>query len=132
MFLEPSRVPAADHAYEEGKMDSMQGKTAKPSYDPSTEQYRMYMQGFHDDTARRVKEGIKKPTEPKVGDKKVITKAEKEAAAKPAPEAPKSGVAMTRSEFMAQQAAKKAEAAPDPRVAAESVFKKKGAAAASN
>lgn len=138
MFLEPSRVPAVDRAAEEGQRDSMEGKTAKPSYDPSTPQYRAYMDSYHADQEQRIKSGIK-PTDPpqhpeiaadeeKKTETKLITKAQKEADAKAfaeseaqknaPPAIPRSGVPMTRSEFNAQRNAAKEQA--------ESMFKKKG------
>lgn len=142
MFMEPSRVPAVDRAAEEGQRDSMEGKTASPSYDPSTPQYRSYMDAYHADQEKRIKSGIK-PTEAaqevaedekKKTETKLITKAQKEADAKafaeaeakkaaanaPAPK-PQSGVPMTRSEFNA--------ARNKAREEAESMFSKKDAAA---
>ena len=59
LFSEPSRVPAEDRAFEEGQSAAMQNKPAKPGYDPSTPQYRSYMKGFHDVSAKLVKGGIK-------------------------------------------------------------------------
>lgn len=55
LFLEPDRTPAIDTAYDEGVRDSMDGKTAKPDYHPSTPQHANYMKGYHDETERRVK-----------------------------------------------------------------------------
>ena len=65
LFLEPDRTPAVDMAYDEGVQDCMEGKTAKPKYDPSVPQHANYMKGYHDETERRLKTGIKKlePTE---------------------------------------------------------------------
>lgn len=140
MFLEPSRVDSSERAAEEGQRDSMEGKTAKPSYDPSTAQYRAYMDAYNNDQEKRIKGGIKKlepaddpehqAIEKEKAETRVITKAQKEADAKAfaeqeakrnaPPIVPKSGVPMTRSEFRAQQ-----ESARDQ---AESLFKKKGEA----
>jgi hypothetical protein len=64
LFLEPDRTPAVDMAYDEGVKDSMENRQANPGYAPETEQYRRYMQGFHDDTERRTKAGIT-ATEPR-------------------------------------------------------------------
>jgi hypothetical protein len=64
LFLEPDRTPAVDMAYDEGMRDSMEAKAAKPGYAPSTPQYARYMEGYHDETERRVKAGIKS-TDPK-------------------------------------------------------------------
>ncbi len=63
MFQEPDRTPSVDMAFEEGIQDAMSGKTAKPGYDPSVPQHASYMRGFHEETERRIKTGIKK-TEP--------------------------------------------------------------------
>lgn len=78
MFLEPVRVPAADRAYEEGRTDAMQGKPARPKYDPSTEQARKYLEGWHSVSADRVKDGIGKldPEAAEMADKDAQTKAE--------------------------------------------------------
>lgn len=59
LFLEPDRTPAVDSAYADGQKASMEGKSAKPPYDPSTPQAMRWLEGFNDDTARRVKSGIK-------------------------------------------------------------------------
>lgn len=59
LFLEPDRTPAIDRAYSEGEAASMSGKSAKPPYDPSTPQAQEWLRGFHEDTERRVKSGIK-------------------------------------------------------------------------
>jgi len=37
----------------------MEENSAKPPYDPSTPQAMRWLEGFNDDTARRVKSGIK-------------------------------------------------------------------------
>lgn len=111
LFLEPSRVPAADRAYAEGQSDCMQAKTASPSYSPETEQYRSYMKGYHDETERRLKSGMKplSDTAPDADGKEtpgLITKeqkerAEAERAEKMKPSEVKSGVPMTRSQLAA-------------------------------
>lgn len=64
LFLEPDRTPAVDMAFDEGQKDSMEGKSAKPGYAPSTPQYARYMEGFNADTERRVKDGIKSDVKP--------------------------------------------------------------------
>lgn len=105
LFLQDTRVPIADRAFEEGQSASMQGKSAKPPYDPSTEAFRKYMAGYHEHQATLAK-GIKK-LDPAV---KEDVKATAEAKAKNDQQraqddkafgggAPSSGVAMTRSEF---------------------------------
>lgn len=58
LFLEPDRTPAVDMAYDEGQKDCLEGKAAKPGYAPSTPQHARYMEGYHDETERRVKAGI--------------------------------------------------------------------------
>lgn len=65
LFLEPDRTPAVDLAYDLGAQDCMEGKSAKPPFDPSVPQHASYMKGYHDETERRVGKGIKKlePTE---------------------------------------------------------------------
>lgn len=64
LFLEPDRTPAVDMAYDEGQKDAMEGKSAKPGYDPSTAQHARYMDGFHDVTAKRIAGGIGKLEKP--------------------------------------------------------------------
>lgn len=111
MFERDAGVPAVDRAYEEGKTDSMLGKSASPSYDPSLPQHKRYMEGYHDATEARVKAGITK-LHPEVqkdeADKAAKKKKREEDQAKDAQafDAPSSGVAMTRSEFKQQQAAR--------------------------
>lgn len=78
MFLEPVRVPAADRAYEEGRAAAMKNEPARPKYDPSTEQSRKYLEGYHSVSADRVKEGIGKldPEAAALADKEVAGKVE--------------------------------------------------------
>jgi hypothetical protein len=64
LFLEPDRTPSVDMAYEEGVQDAMDGKTAIPKYAPSVPQHQRYMDGFHAETERRVKAGIKSDVKP--------------------------------------------------------------------
>lgn len=60
LFLEDKdRTPSVDIAYDEGVRDCIAGKTAKPGFAPDTPQAAKYLQGYHDETARRVKGGIK-------------------------------------------------------------------------
>ena len=94
-FNEPDRTPAVDRAYNEGETASMQNEKAAPAYAPDTEQFRMYMTGFHDHQAKLAK-GIKKSDE----------QAEKAAAQQKAEDAKEfvtSGQPMTRSDFEAAQ-----------------------------
>lgn len=41
------RTPAVDRAREEGVRDGMEGKTLHPPYDPGTEQFQSYQDGWH-------------------------------------------------------------------------------------
>lgn len=93
MFLEPSRVPAGDRAYQEGETASMTGKPLKCDYHESTEQYREFVRGFNAHQAT-LQSGFKKledkdgagyPTEPGT------------------PKQPSNVVAMTRAEADAQK-----------------------------
>jgi hypothetical protein len=124
LFLEPDRTPAADRAYHEGETASMKNEPAQPSYAPETEQYRQYMKGFHDHQAKIAGKGIK-PLHPEVERDAKETAAQKKknekqkaedakafAATDPASAPLTSGTAMTRSEFLAQQAANGAGGAP--------------------
>jgi hypothetical protein len=54
---EPDRMPSVDRAFEEGKRMSAEGRPAKPEYDPSTPQYRAFMDGYADDQTRLM-EGV--------------------------------------------------------------------------
>lgn len=111
LFVEPERVPAVERAYEEGQVDAMSNKPAKPSYDPSTPQHAQYMQGFHDATEKAVKKGIGRLHPAVEADTKEVA-AQKVKTAKQkgddekAFEAPEqtSGVAMTRSQLKEMQA----------------------------
>jgi len=52
------RTPSVDRAYAEGKRDGLAGDPCKPDYAPELEQYRLYMDGFHEGQAILAK-GIK-------------------------------------------------------------------------
>lgn len=124
MFMEDERVPAAERAYSEGQSDSMQGKSASPAYDPSTEQHREYMRGFHEDQENRLKKGIKKldPEGAEQIEKDAAVKEKSEAQRKEDSkefEAPTSGTPVTREQFKAMQ--QQTGAAGN----AEALFKKK-------
>jgi hypothetical protein len=58
LFDLPDRTPLAESARDAGKRAAMEGLTASPPHDPSTEAYREWMDGYHDETARRVRDGI--------------------------------------------------------------------------
>lgn len=123
MFLEPDRTPSSDIAYEEGRQAHIENKPAKPGYDPSTEQHRRYMEGYHSVTEERVKGGIKK-LDPEI---EADEQAKAQAALKTAKQksedekafdtkvedAPPvtSGVPTTRAAFIAQQQREQAAAA---------------------
>jgi hypothetical protein len=57
MFPE-DRTPGAEAAYAEGKRYGLDGKSAQPPHDPSTEQYREWMRG-HGDGQAVVMKGFK-------------------------------------------------------------------------
>lgn len=64
LFLEPDRTPSADIAFDEGIQDSIDGKTANPKYAPSVPQHAAYMRGYHEETERRIKDGIGSDVKP--------------------------------------------------------------------
>jgi len=65
------KTPSVDRAFDEGKRASMENHAAKPPYDPSTEQYRSYMAGFHEHQSKLASK-IKAPaTVPADGEKDV-------------------------------------------------------------
>lgn len=110
LFVQDSRVPAADRAYEEGQTASMKGESAKPPYDPSTEQHRRYMAGYHDDQEQRIKGGIGKLHPAVAEDVKEVAAAKAKTEGQKAEDAkvfevPTSGIPMTRSQHKAMQAA---------------------------
>jgi hypothetical protein len=60
LFLDDrDRTPLADRAFEDGVQAAMAGKQAKPPYDPSTEAFIRFLDGFHSVTENMVKAGIK-------------------------------------------------------------------------
>lgn len=59
LFAQPDRTPSVDRAYDEGRQAVMENQPAKPNYSPETEQYRSYMAGFHDQTEKAVRRGMK-------------------------------------------------------------------------
>lgn len=91
LFLEPDRTPITDRAYSEGQSAAMKNLAAVPKYDPSTEAYKFFMQGYHDEQGRQVKSGIGK-LDAKAGNGKGASKLPKSAkAAKPAKPAKPAG-----------------------------------------
>lgn len=64
LFTQPDRTPAVDRAAALGKQDQMEGKSAKPPYDPSTPQYASYMEAFGAAQTAALKKGIKPLAEP--------------------------------------------------------------------
>lgn len=131
MFLEPDRTPAADNAFAEGEADAMQNKPARPKYDPSTEQARKYLEGFHSVSEKLIKDGIGKldPEASKAAERaakvNVETDLQKARDAKAFDQEPNGGSgeaadavsppnpAMTRSQFKAQQEAAKGSGKPN-------------------
>ena len=60
LFLDHNRTPAVDRAFKEGQSSAMKNEAAVPKYDPNTEQYRAFMEGYHEEQSRQVKAGIGK------------------------------------------------------------------------
>ncbi len=60
LFLDHNRTPAVDRAYKEGQTRAMENKRLECKYDPSTEQYRAFVEGYHEEQGRQVKAGIGK------------------------------------------------------------------------
>lgn len=60
LFLDHNRTPAVDRAYKEGQSCAMKNEAAVPKYAPETEQYRAFLDGYHDEQGRQVKAGIGK------------------------------------------------------------------------
>lgn len=130
MFAEPVRKPAADRAYDEGQNASLQGLTLTPPYDPSTEQYREFARGWHDDQERRMKAGFTKKEDDEIPTTTLIPKADKDAkaAAKVKAAADRAeakagtthGIPTSRSEFLARQQAQN-----NAKTEADALFNKK-------
>ena len=59
LFTQPDRTPAVDIAATKGKQDYMEGKSAKPPYDPSTPQYASYMEAYGAAQTAALRKGIK-------------------------------------------------------------------------
>lgn len=135
LFLDGDRTPAADRAYKEGQTAAMKNEAAVPKYDPSTDQYRAFMDGYHDEQGRQVKAGIGKleAKEAKSGKKGAKAKAapagtgkKRGRPAKKASEAAAGGGEtrlITKAEKEAKAAARapKADAGPPRRPAAQPV-----------
>ena len=108
MFEQPSRVPAADRSFEEGKTQAMQGISARCDYAPDTEQYRNFMRGWHagqevlSQGFKKLHPEVEKDQADKAAAKEKVEGQKAEDAK--AFDAPASGVAMTRAEFNKQQA----------------------------
>lgn len=123
LFLDEPRVPAVDRARKEGQTDAMGHKVAKPGYDPSTAQYRAYMEGYHEEQERQVKAGIK-PLDG--GGQTLITKEQKAAkAAKDAgpPPAPATKPIISRGMSHKEQSALDRAAKDKAKETAEKYFK---------
>lgn len=92
LFLDGDRTPAVDRAYKEGQTCAMKNMAAVPKYDPSTDAYKAFMDGFHDEQGRMVKAGIGK-LDAKAGNGKAPGKAGKAAKVPKAGKAPKAAAA---------------------------------------
>lgn len=92
LFLDGDRTPAVDRAYKEGQTCAMKNMAAVPKYDTSTDAYKAFMDGFHDEQGRMVKAGIGK-LDAKVGNGKAAGKAGKAAGAAKTGKTPKATVA---------------------------------------
>lgn len=80
LFLDHNRTPAVDRAYKEGQTKAMKNEAMVcDKYSPDTEQYRAFVEGYHDEQGRQVKGGIKK-----LDAKKPAGKSAGKSAAKPA------------------------------------------------
>lgn len=64
LFVEPDRTPAVDMAADEGTKDAMEHKPAKPGYAPSTPQHARYLEAYHAEQARQIKDGIGSDVKP--------------------------------------------------------------------
>lgn len=65
LFEQPNRTPISDSAFDQGKQARMDNKPATPPHDPSTEAYRMWLEGFHEENDRQNMANVKgiKPLE---------------------------------------------------------------------
>jgi len=130
MFLEPVRIPAADRAYSEGRKAAMEHDPAKPGYDPSTEQHREYMRGYHEVQTKQLKAGIGKKAEPEPAKQPGGVPS---GAGLAAGEPIVSGLRMSRAEFARQQElaaeelAAKLEAEKGAGATSDSLFRRKAA-----
>lgn len=77
LFLDHNRTPAVDRAYKEGQTAAMKNEAAVPKYDPATEQYRAFMEGYGEEQGRQVKAGIGKLEAKKPGKAAKIAKVAK-------------------------------------------------------
>ncbi len=60
LFLDDKdRTPLVDRAWDEGIQAAMSGKQAKPPYEPGSEGYSRFLDGFHSVTEQTIKAGIK-------------------------------------------------------------------------
>lgn len=92
LFLDGDRTPAVDRAYKEGQSCAMKNMAAVPKYDPSTDAYKAFMDGYHDEQGRMVKAGIGK-LDTAAGNGKAPGKAGKPAKGAKAGKAPKAAAA---------------------------------------
>jgi len=135
MFLEPSRVPAVDRAYNEGQSAAMQHRAAKPGYDMATEQHREYMRGYHEVQTKQLKAGIGKTAAepPKPAEKatsSALPSGAPVSAGLSAGEPVTSGLRMSRADWARQQELAEQEAAKEAErsgAGPDSAFQRKAA-----
>jgi hypothetical protein len=59
LFAEPvAEIPSSDRAYDEGRIQALANKPAKPDYDPGTPGYSQYLAGFHSITSELIQSGF--------------------------------------------------------------------------
>jgi hypothetical protein len=63
LFGDADLTPASDRAFDAGKRAGMQGEPRKPPHDPSTEQYRRWMDGYTDGNSMMAGKGFKAPAD---------------------------------------------------------------------
>lgn len=134
LFLDVSRTPAIDRAYKEGQTAAMKNESLNPPYDPDTEQFKAFSEGYHDEQGRQVKAGIgkldaKKAAANKAGTNRKGTKKAAPATGKRRGRPPKAAqapetapetrlITKAEKEAKAQAAAQKADSGPPRRPAA--------------
>jgi len=61
LFGDADLMPAVDRAFNDGKRAGMKGEPRKPTHDPSTEQYRRWMDGYTEGNGVLANNGFKAP-----------------------------------------------------------------------